>query len=71
MTETFAASLRPGQPVTLESTIYPTTRATVFPQLEATGLMCGTDVFLGFSPERQDPGNPDFQAVRATLGSKA
>jgi len=63
-TEMIAASLRPGQLVVLESTTYPTTtRTTVLPQLEATGLTCGTDFFLAFSPEREDPGNPDFQAA--------
>lgn len=58
-----AAALRPGQLVVLESTSHPTTTRThVLPVLEATGLRCGTDYFLAFSPEREDPGNPDFQA---------
>jgi len=35
----------------------------VWPVLEATGLKCGTDYFLAFSPEREDPGNPHFQAA--------
>jgi UDP-N-acetyl-D-glucosamine dehydrogenase len=59
-----AASLRPGQLVVLESTSHPTTtRVNVLPVLEATGLKCGTDYFLAFSPEREDPGNPHFQAA--------
>ena len=59
-----AATLRPGQLVVLESTTYPTTtRDKVLPVLEATGLRCGVDYFLGFSPEREDPGNAHFQAA--------
>jgi UDP-N-acetyl-D-glucosamine dehydrogenase len=59
-----AKTLRPGQLVVLESTTYPTTtRTIVLPVLEATGLTCGTDYFLAFSPEREDPGNPNFQAA--------
>lgn len=59
-----AKTLRPGQLVVLESTTHPTTtRVNVLPVLEATGLQCGTDYFLAFSPEREDPGNPHFQAA--------
>jgi UDP-N-acetyl-D-glucosamine dehydrogenase len=59
-----AKTLRPGQLIVLESTTHPTTtRTTVLPTLEATGLSCGTDYFLAFSPEREDPGNPHFQAA--------
>jgi UDP-N-acetyl-D-glucosamine dehydrogenase len=59
-----AKALRPGQLVVLESTTHPTTtRTNVLPVLEATGLKCGTDYFLAFSPEREDPGNPHFQAA--------
>jgi UDP-N-acetyl-D-glucosamine dehydrogenase len=58
-----AKTLRPGQLVVLESTTYPTTtRTTVLPILEETGFRCGVDYFLAFSPEREDPGNPNFQA---------
>jgi UDP-N-acetyl-D-glucosamine dehydrogenase len=58
-----AARLRPGQLVVLESTTYPgTTREVVLPILEAGGLRAGEDFFLAFSPEREDPGNPDFSA---------
>jgi UDP-N-acetyl-D-glucosamine dehydrogenase len=59
-----AKTLRPGQLVVLESTTHPTTtRVNVLPVLEATGLKCGVDYFLAFSPEREDPGNPHFQAA--------
>jgi UDP-N-acetyl-D-glucosamine dehydrogenase len=59
-----AKTLRPGQLVVLESTTHPTTtRVNVWPVLESTGLRCGTDYFLAFSPEREDPGNAQFQAA--------
>ncbi|PSH68182.1 nucleotide sugar dehydrogenase [Phyllobacterium brassicacearum] len=59
-----AASLRPGQLVVLESTTYPgTTDDIVKTILEETGFKSGTDFFLGFSPEREDPGNRDFQTA--------
>jgi len=58
-----AAMLRPGQLVVLESTTYPgTTRDVVLPILAARGLELGKDYFLAYSPEREDPGNPDFSA---------
>jgi UDP-N-acetyl-D-glucosamine dehydrogenase len=61
--ESIATVLRPGQLVVLESTTHPTTtRTNVLPVLEATGLKCGIDYFLAFSPEREDPGNPHYQA---------
>ena len=47
--------------VILESTTYPgTTREYMLPRLEKSGLVCGKDFFLAFSPERVDPGNPTF-----------
>jgi UDP-N-acetyl-D-glucosamine dehydrogenase len=54
--------LRPGTLVLLESTTYPgTTDEVVRPLLErASGLTAGVDFSLAFSPERIDPGNPDF-----------
>jgi UDP-N-acetyl-D-glucosamine dehydrogenase len=56
-----ARRLRSGQLVVLESTTYPgTTREELLPPFEAQGLKCGTDFFLAFSPEREDPGNPSF-----------
>lgn len=60
-----AAALRPGQLVVLESTTYPgTTRDVLLPILAESGLTVGEDYFLAFSPEREDPGNPDFSAER-------
>jgi UDP-N-acetyl-D-glucosamine dehydrogenase len=59
--EAVAAVLRPGQLVVLESTTYPgTTDEVVQPMLEAKGLKADVDFFLAFSPERVDPGNPQF-----------
>jgi len=53
--------LRRGQLVILESTTYPgTTDELVRGILEETGLRCGEDFFLAFSPEREDPGNPNY-----------
>ncbi|HEX5272626.1 MAG TPA: nucleotide sugar dehydrogenase, partial [Gemmataceae bacterium] len=53
--------LRPGQLVVLESTTYPgTTEDLLRPILEGSGLVCGRDFFLAYSPEREDPGNRDF-----------
>jgi UDP-N-acetyl-D-glucosamine dehydrogenase len=58
---TIAKHLRRGQLIVLESTTYPgTTTDVVKPILDATGLVCGRDYFLAFSPEREDPGNKDF-----------
>jgi len=58
-----AKALRPGQLIVLESTTWPgTTRQVVQPILEAGGLKAGSDFFLAFSPEREDPGNPDHSA---------
>ncbi|MFI4862261.1 MAG: nucleotide sugar dehydrogenase [Phycisphaerales bacterium JB063] len=52
-----AKTLRPGQLVSLESTTYPgTTREIILPRLEATGLKLGSDFFVAYSPEREDPG---------------
>jgi UDP-N-acetyl-D-glucosamine dehydrogenase len=63
--QAISARLRPGQLVILESTTYPgTTRQVVLPILEATGLKAAHDFFLAFSPEREDPGNPDFSAPK-------
>ena len=62
-TQTIAKILRPGQLIILESTTYPgTTRDVILPVLETTGLEVGKDFFLAYSPEREDPGNPDFSA---------
>jgi UDP-N-acetyl-D-glucosamine dehydrogenase len=60
-----AKSLLPGQLIILESTTYPgTTRDVVKPILEASGLRSGIDFFLAYSPEREDPGNADFETAR-------
>ena len=54
--------LRPGQLIILESTTYPgTTDEVLLPMLEETGLKLDEDFLLAFSPERVDPGNPEFQ----------
>ncbi len=51
----------PGLLVVLESTTYPgTTRELLQPRIEAAGLTIGVDVFVAFSPERVDPGNPVY-----------
>jgi UDP-N-acetyl-D-glucosamine dehydrogenase len=59
--KSIARRLRKGQLVVLESTTYPgTTEEVLKPMFDDTGLKCGKDYFLAFSPEREDPGNPDF-----------
>jgi len=59
-TEMVAKVLRPGQIISLESTTYPgTTRGDCLPILARTGLVAGSDYFLAFSPEREDPGRSD------------
>ncbi len=56
-TEMVSKRLRPGRLIVLESTTYPgTTRGDCKPILERSGLRCGEDFFLAFSPEREDPG---------------
>ncbi len=59
--ETVAAHLRKGQIISLESTTYPgTTDEVMLPILNTSNLQAGKDYFLVFSPEREDPGNPNF-----------
>jgi UDP-N-acetyl-D-glucosamine dehydrogenase len=59
--QTVSDRLRKGQLVVLESTTYPgTTETVVIPLLEQSGLKTEIDFFVGFSPEREDPGNRDF-----------
>jgi UDP-N-acetyl-D-glucosamine dehydrogenase len=59
--ESVAANLRPGQLIVLQSTTYPgTTEEIVQPILERAGAKVGHDFFLGYAPERVDPGNPVF-----------
>lgn len=60
-TESLVPHIRRGQIISLESTTYPgTTDEELRPRIEAQGLKVGVDVFLVFSPEREDPANPDF-----------
>src|SRR5690606_6968899 len=54
--------LRAGQVVSLESTTYPgTTEEELLPRVQEGGLVVGEDIFLVYSPEREDPGNPNFE----------
>jgi UDP-N-acetyl-D-glucosamine dehydrogenase len=64
-TEAIGRRLRKGQLIVLESTTYPgTTDDVLRPLLEkASGLKSGEDFFLAFSPEREDPGNLDFNTA--------
>lgn len=60
-TDSLVPYLRAGQVISLESTTYPgTTDEELKPRVESTGLKVGQDIFLIFSPEREDPGNPNF-----------
>ncbi len=60
-TEAIARNCHPGMLVVLESTTYPgTTREVLQPRIEERGYRVGQDVFLAFSPERVDPGNPKW-----------
>jgi UDP-N-acetyl-D-glucosamine dehydrogenase len=59
--EAIADNLRSGQLVVLQSTTYPgTTEEIVLPILEQAGKRVGEDVFMGYAPERVDPGNPAY-----------
>jgi UDP-N-acetyl-D-glucosamine dehydrogenase len=59
--ESIRENLRKGQLIILESTSYPgTTEELILPKLESTGLKVGKDIFLAYSPEREDPGNKRF-----------
>lgn len=62
-TKAIAGHLKPGSIVVLESTTYPgTTEELLLPLLEqGSGLTCGKDFYLGFSPERVDPGNAKYK----------
>ncbi|MGI3477153.1 nucleotide sugar dehydrogenase [Providencia stuartii] len=54
--------LRKGQLLSLESTTYPgTTNEELLPRIEEKGFIVGEDIFLVYSPEREDPGNPNFE----------
>jgi UDP-N-acetyl-D-glucosamine dehydrogenase len=59
--ESIIPYLHPGMVLSLESTTYPgTTDEELRPRIEAQGLKVGTDLFLIFSPEREDPGNQKY-----------
>ncbi len=59
--ETLLPHLRSGQAIVLESTTWPgTTEEVLRPPIESAGLKIGEDIALVYSPEREDPGNPDF-----------
>jgi UDP-N-acetyl-D-glucosamine dehydrogenase len=59
--ELIAPHMRASQLVVLESTTYPGTSSEILkPILEKNGLRSGEDLFLAYSPEREDPGNPNF-----------
>lgn len=56
-----APYLREGQLISLESTTYPgTTEEEIVPRAERKGLLVGEDIFVVYSPEREDPGNKFF-----------
>jgi UDP-N-acetyl-D-glucosamine dehydrogenase len=60
-TEALIPYIRPGQVMSLESTTYPgTTEEELLPRIESTNYKVGQEYFLVYSPEREDPGNPDF-----------
>lgn len=66
-TKMVAEILHRGQLVVLESTTYPgTTRDLLLPILEKSSLICGEDFFVGYSPEREDPGRTSPPAIEVT-----
>lgn len=59
--DSIAPYLRAGQVISLESTTYPgTTEEEILPRVTSTGLVPGSDIFIVYSPEREDPGNPTY-----------
>jgi len=59
--ESLLPHLRAGQVISLESTTYPgTTEEEIVTRVTQSGLKVGSDVFIVYSPEREDPGNSDF-----------
>ncbi|WP_223533381.1 UDP-N-acetyl-D-glucosamine 6-dehydrogenase [Pseudomonas sp. GL-RE-20] len=61
-TDALKPYLRAGQVVSLESTTYPgTTEEELLPRVQEGGLTVGKNIFLVYSPEREDPGNPNFE----------
>ncbi len=70
--QTITRYLKKEHLIILESTTYPgTTQDVLRPELEKGGLTCGTDFFLAYSPEREDPGNKSFNArnIPKVIGS--
>lgn len=64
-TDSIVPHLHRGQIISLESTTYPgTTEEEIKPRIESTGLRVGNDVFLVFSPEREDPANTEYDMKR-------
>jgi UDP-N-acetyl-D-glucosamine dehydrogenase len=62
--ESVVPHLKAGQILSLESTTYPgTTEEEVVSRVEKAGFKTGTDIFVVYSPEREDPGNPKFSAT--------
>jgi UDP-N-acetyl-D-glucosamine dehydrogenase len=62
--DAIADTLRPGQLICLESTTYPgTTEEIIVPRMTAKGLKVGEQVFVAFSPEREDPGNEHYDTA--------
>ena len=72
-TEAISKYLTKGTMVVLESTTYPgTTEELIKPILEeGSGLKCGEDFYLGFSPERVDPGNLIYKTKEHTKSSRS
>jgi UDP-N-acetyl-D-glucosamine dehydrogenase len=71
-TRAIAKRLRPGQLIVLESTTWPgTTREIITPILEKSGLSVGSDFFVAFSPEREDPGHdsPETSMIPKVVGA--
>jgi len=61
-TDALKPYLRAGQVISLESTTYPgTTEEELLPRVQEGGLVVGESIFLVYSPEREDPGNPNFE----------
>lgn len=70
-TDMMVPFLRQGQVISLESTTYPgTTEEELLPRVEKNGLRVGEDIFLVYSPEREDPGNANFntQTIPKVVG---
>jgi UDP-N-acetyl-D-glucosamine dehydrogenase len=60
-TDSIVPYLKAGQVFSLESTTYPgTSEELLLPRLESSGLKAGKNIFLVYSPEREDPGNPSY-----------